>query len=267
MRTGALASVSLFLLGLWALSQTIPWIPSLDISSLRQELKPLWYTLTQRTSLEIDQTLVYVLEITALGLISALTLKPDKSTFWWFAAFASAVLLLKVPVVGRPLSAEAIVGTGMGILCFALLRQLPSRAAILGGIAAILGAVVIDELRAGAAVTTITDFNWVPFRGHLNSTLMGIADTFIGAWPFLALSLLALYFRPQRPRMVLMWGGMGVFAGMFALEWEQQYIVDRYPDITDAVIALLTWWLPWMYEPLRQEVLCTDPSTLLPVKS
>jgi hypothetical protein len=83
---------------------------------------------------------------------------------------------------------------------------------------------------------------------------MGIIDTLIGAWPFLALSLLILYLRPQQPRMVLMWGGMGLFVGMFALEWKQQYIVGRYPDITDAAFALLMWWLPWMYVPLRQKI-------------
>ncbi|MGR6034889.1 MAG: VanZ family protein [Candidatus Nitrosoglobus sp.] len=254
-RSGALASASLFLLGVWAISQTIPWMPSLDISGLRQELKPLWYVLTQRTSLEINQTIVYALEIAALGLIGALTLKPNKSAFWWFAAFVSVVFILQIPIVGHPLTAEAIVGTGIGILCFILLCKLPPRAAILGGITALLGAIVIDELPPGAAVIP-TDFNWVPFRGHLDSHLMGITDTLIRAWPFLALSLLVLYLRPQRPRMVLMWGGISVFAGMFALEWRQQYIAGRYPDITDAALSLLMWWLPWMYVPLRQEI-CT----------
>jgi VanZ family protein len=253
-RSGALASASLFLLGVWAISQTIPWMPSLDISSLRQKLKPLWYVLTQQTSLEIDQIIVYILEIAALGLISALALKPDKLAFWWFAAFVSVVFILEVPVAGHPLTPEAIVGTGMGMLCFALLCKLPSRAAILGSITAILGAIVIDELRPGAAVVIPTDFNWVPFRGHINSNLMGLTNTLIGAWPFLALSLLMLYLRPQRPRMVLIWGGISVFAGMFALEWKQQYIVGRYPDITDAALSLLMWWLPWMYVPLRQEI-------------
>jgi hypothetical protein len=229
-------------------------MPTLNVSSLRQELKPLWHVLTQRASLEIDQTIVYILEIAALGLIGALTLKPDKSAFWWFAAFVSVVFILQIPIVGHPLTAEAIVGTGIGILCFVLLCKLPPRAAILGGITALLGAIIIDELHPGASITGFTNFNWVPFRGHLNSRLMGIADTLIGAWPFLALSLLVLYLRPQRPRMVLMWGGISVFAGMFALEWRQQYITGRYPDITDAALSLLMWWLPWMYAPLRQEI-------------
>jgi hypothetical protein len=52
-----------------------------------------------------------------------------------------------------------------------------------------------------------------------------------------------------------------VFAGMFALEWRQQYIAGRYPDITDAALSLLMWWLPWMYVPLRQEICAVHNNT------
>ncbi|GEM18793.1 VanZ family protein [Nitrosococcus oceani] len=252
-RPGALASASMFLLGLWGLSQTSPWVPSLDISGLRQELKPLWYTLTQQIPLDFNQMVVYILTIMALGTVGAAALKSDKSAFWWFAVFISAVLLFKIPVVGRPLSAEALAGAGVGVVGFALLRQLPARGAIVSSIVAILGAVIIDELRVGTT-WLISNFNWIPFKGHLTSTVIGIVDTLIGAWPFFALSILVLHLRPQRPRRILVWGGIGVFVGMFTLEWNQQYIAGRYPDITDAVLALLAWWLPWFYTPLRQEI-------------
>lgn len=196
---------------------------------------------------------VYILTIMALGTVGAAALKSDKSAFWWFAVFISAVLLFKIPVVGRPLSAEALAGAGVGVVGFALLRQLPARGAIVSSIVAILGAVIIDELRVGTT-WLISNFNWIPFKGHLTSTVIGIVDTLIGAWPFFALSILVLHLRPQRPRRILVWGGIGVFVGMFTLEWNQQYIAGRYPDITDAVLALLAWWLPWFYTPLRQEI-------------
>ncbi|KFI22388.1 VanZ family protein [Nitrosococcus oceani] len=252
-RPGALASASMFLLGLWGLSQTSPWVPSLDISGLRQELKPLWYTLTQRIPLDFNQMAVYILTIMALGTVGAAALKPGKSAFWWFAVFISAVLLFKIPVVGRPLSAEALAGAGVGIIGFVLLQKLPLKVAILSSIVAILGAVIIDELRVGTT-WLISDFNWIPFKGHLTSTVIGIVDTLIGAWPFFALSVLVLHLRPQRPGRLLVWGGIGVFVGMFTLEWNQQYIAGRYPDITDAILALLAWWLPWFYTPLRREI-------------
>lgn len=248
-RSGALANISLFLLGVWVIYQTLPWMPSLNISSLYQELKQFWYVLT----LEFIHIIVSILEVTALGLIAALTLKPDRSTLWQFTVFVSIVLLLKIPVTDPLLYAQDIIGASLGILCFALLCKLPLRMAILSGIIAILGAIVIDELRPEAAII-ISGFNWVPFRGHLSGTLIGIIDTLVGAWPFLALSLLVLYLHPKKPRRVLIWGGVGIFAGMFALEWEQQYIAGRYADIIDVVFALLMWWLPWMYPPLRQEM-------------
>ncbi|ADJ28606.1 VanZ family protein [Nitrosococcus watsonii] len=252
-RSGALASASVFLLGLWALSQTSPWVPSLDISGLRQELKPLWYALTRQIPLDFGQIAVYVLTVMALGTVSTIALKSCKSVFWWFAVFVGAVLLFKIPVVGRPLSGEALVGAGIGIIGFALLQKLPPKAAVLSGIVALLGAVMIDELRIGTT-WLFSSFNWIPFKGHLTGTVIGIADTIIGAWPFFALSLLVLHLRPQRPRRVLVWGGIGILVGMFALEWNQQYLAGRYPDITDALLALLAWWLPWFYMPLRLEV-------------
>ncbi|WP_096527783.1 VanZ family protein [Candidatus Nitrosoglobus terrae] len=250
-QSGALANISLFLLGLWAISQTMPWIPSLDISNLRQGLKPLWYVLTQRSSLEVGQTIVYSLETTALGLIIALTFKPDKPVFWWFLGFVSAVFILQVSIINHVLTAEAIVGTGIGMLCFAMLYKQPRKIIIVGGIAALFGAITINRLDPITNVAP-ANFNSILFQGYLNRDLMNTINVLLGSWPFLALSLLVLRF--QQPGRVFIWGGIGIAVGMIALEWKQQYRVNQYLDIINTVSSLFMWWFPWMYRPLRQEI-------------
>jgi VanZ family protein len=42
-------------------------------------------------------------------------------------------------------------------------------------------------------------------------------------------------------------GGLLVLAVMFALEWQQQTIPGRHADITDILLALTGWSLPWWW--------------------
>jgi hypothetical protein len=36
-----------------------------------------------------------------------------------------------------------------------------------------------------------------------------------------------------------------LFAVWFGLEWHQQQMPGRIPDVTDPLVALLAWWVAW----------------------
>ncbi len=259
---GALGNLGVLVVALWMLSQLMPLVPSLDLANLRQGLKPLWYTWHQRVPFGWLPMGGYALSIAGLGLLSERFLRPNQHRTLLFGSVIGLTMLLKVPVVNRQLSLEAVVGTLAGLLLFGLLRRLSATVALRAAACLIVGAVVTEALWVNptAADAMYSSFHWVPLSQQLNHTLIGLMDISNGLWPFLALSYLALLSRPKHPLMLCLGGSVGVFTLMFGLEWYQQYLPGRVADITDVLIALLAWLMPWCYLafwPRRQSLTIT----------
>ena len=132
---GALTNLGLLVLGLWALSQLSPVVPSLDLGNIRHGLKPLWNTLHQLSSIEWLRVAEYSAGITAIGLISSTLSRIEHQFLLRFAGFSALVLLLKIPVVGRQLSLEALLGLMAGLAITALFYRSDERLKL--GLAAI----------------------------------------------------------------------------------------------------------------------------------
>ena len=259
---GALGNLGILVLVLWILSQLTPLVPSLDLANLRQGLKPLWYySWHQSLPFYWLSMSSYALGIAGLGLLSERFLQPGRHRALLFGSVIVVTLLLKVPVVSRQLSLESLVGTCLGLLLFGLLRRLSATLALYAAACLIVGTVVSEALwvNATTAGAILSDFHWVPFSQQLDHTLIGLMDISHGLWPFLALSYLALLSQPKYPLMVCLGGGVGVLALIFGLEWYQQYLPGRVADITDVLIALLAWFLPWGYAAFwPRAVACDD---------
>jgi VanZ family protein len=249
-RPGSLPNLGLLVLSLWALSQLIPLVPSLDVGNIRNGLKPLWHVLRGTSELKAMQTGVYALTIAGLGWLASTLISSRHRRLSIFAFFVTLVLMLKVPVVSRQLSAEALLGSATGLVITALLVRASAKTAWMGAVVLLLGSVILDAVQPGAG-TAPSNFNWIPFRGHLANNLAGIGDILESLWPFMALSYLALLRRPRS--LLASWaaGGLCLFALAFALEWNQQYLAGRYGDITDAVLAWIAWTIPWLHPTLR----------------
>lgn len=249
MQSDRVAILGLITLGLWALSQLTPLVPSFDVGNLRQGLKPLWHTLQGAVAFDAAHATVYGLSTLGLGVIAHSLFRPPHRGFWLFTGFCFTILLLKVPVVSRQLSLEAVSGVTTALLLVGVLTRMRLTLARVTAALALLGAVAVEALRpAPDPLATTASFNWIPFTGHLTHPLIGLADMLAGAWPFVALSYLAITSRSRSPVAVAFGGGLCIFATVFVLEWHQQTIPGRSADITDVLVALFAWALPWLYD-------------------
>ena len=241
---GALPNIGLTVLGLWAFSQLAPLVPSFDRGNLVDGIRPLLQVLVHHTA-EFNplQALGYGLGAAGLGLLAATVFKPGQAVLRHYAAFVLLVLVLKIPVVSRQLSFEAVAGVAVALLLFSLLLYLPRKGkALLAGLL-VLSAYAVEQLRAGPDPNApLLAMNWIPFSEHMEN-LNGIADITSNLWPFAALAYLTLFLHPRN---VFLIGGVLVFAYTLGLEWLQTYIPGRYPDLTDACLAVLGWMLPWL---------------------
>ena len=254
---GPLANLGLAVLGLWALSQLSPLVPSLDMGTLKQGLKPLYLSFTNHTSPEWIRVAEYALAVSALGILSGTLQRIRYRSLLRFSIFAFMVLLLKVPVISRQLSLEALIGLFTGLTFVLLVASTSQRTQLRIASLALLGTVVCAGLFAPAnsgtiSATAYSMFNWVPFRSHLNNEIIGIIDILGGMWPFLALSYIALFSGTTRSLLIASTGAVVIFVMMLVLEWNQQFIPGRSADITDAILAVIAWSLPWLYQPFRE---------------
>jgi VanZ family protein len=252
---GPLPNLGLLAMGIWVLSQLSPLVPSIDLGNLRHGLKPLWHTLQSPATLEWILVVEYSLSITAAGIISSTLLRSRYNALFIFTSFVSLVLLLKIPVLGRQLSLEALLGLATGLVLTALIYERPLRLRLMIAAIAIVGMVLASGLYvpANAIADYPTPFNWIPFRSHLSNNVTGLIDILGGLWPFVAMNYLAWVANIKHRVILILTGTAAIFLLMFALEWYQQYLPGRSPGITDVIIAIIAWLLPWFYPALSRK--------------
>ncbi len=247
-RPGAAADIGLLTLGMWALAQLSPLVPSLDLDNLRHGLKPLFKVFGDPNLFSWLKFAEYATGIAALGILYSSLQRYRYLALSRYLAFAMAVLLAKVLVVSRQLSPEALLGLATAAIALPLFRRLRPPANL--GVAALLlvAALILESIQPGNTLRLSHAFNWIPFRGHLSNNINGIMDILAGVWPIMALATLGMLASPRKQwRRVMLAGTLLLFLGIFALEWLQLRIPGRSADITDALVATLAWVFPWIY--------------------
>jgi len=228
--------------GLWALSQLAPFVPSLDVGSVRAGLRPLWHTLRDPGSFRLAETAVYCCSIAAAAGAVLLAAKRRWPVLGRYTLFVAAVLFLKIFMTSRQLSLEAVTGSAAALAALPLLAVLPRSALSAVAGAAALAAFTCDELRATTGhFIGLRSFNWIPFLSQMMRPLTGFISILEGVWPFFTLAYLAQAAEFRTPRYAALWGAGAVTVLTFALEWCQLGIPGRYPDVTQVALSLAGW--------------------------
>jgi VanZ family protein len=242
--TGQGTTAGLAAVVLWILSQWSPFVPSIDLATVRDGIGSLRETLRDWTLFRWHDAAAYALNISGLGLLAAALLKPGRGLVVPFAAVAAAVLFLKVIIVGRGLSLEALCGLAAAVAALAVLSRRSARSRSVGGALCIVAGFVFSELGPGRGAPP--EFNWIPFAGAIEHNLNGFANILAAVWPFLALGFLVRRLTPAYLRReVSVLGALGVAGFAFALEWGQQFVPGRHGDITTVLLALAGWLIAW----------------------
>jgi VanZ family protein len=242
---GRYGDMGLCVVGLWAFSQLVPLVPSLDIGNLKHGLKPLWLTLHDMSRFDFYETLGYTLNIAGGCTIASTLIKDKQHALFMSALFVAIVLLLKIPVIGRQLSLEALCGLFISFFLLVLINRLKQPTVLVTAAVLILIAFIIDELRPTISPNIFHEVNWVPFR-HQMASVMGFAGILEGIWPFAALAYAGQVVKPRSPLPVAALGGLCLVLLVSVLEWLQKFMPGRYPDITQVILAVIGWVAPWL---------------------
>jgi VanZ family protein len=242
---GALVNAGLVTLGIWMLSQTSPLVPSLDVGHARHALSGLYHTLMAPQTLQLAKVIVYALNTAGLAMLTLMLAQPKAPALRLFLLALCFVLASKVLVISRVLSLEALIGSAAGFAAACVLRAAPRRLLAAFGILLAAGGFTVAEMSPDGGAFT-TGFNWIPFVGQMRS-FTGLENILELLWPFMAIGCLARMALPRYRHMeALVIGSVLVCGGVFLLEWHQQWVPGRYGDITQVLLCVAGWIIPWM---------------------
>ena len=239
---GTLPNLALVVLLLWAAAELFPYAPSLDLSTLKAGLRPLANTLRHPGLFKTSHALTDGCAILGMGVLARIVTREPVMPLLF--PFVLGVTLLKIMIVGQTLSLEFFCATVVALLILSLLTWQNLRGMAWLGIAAIAFSKIIYELLPGST-PGVYAFNWIPFGAQVGS-LAGMDDLLGALWPVLGLAVLSRMITGRRlePWVSLVGGGL-LFGAWFGLEWHQQSMPGRVPDITDPFVGLLAWWAGW----------------------
>ena len=156
------------------------------------------------------------------------------------------------------LLAEQFYGLIISIALYQLTNCLSRKQRIVLAIYAIIFAYVFEQLDhlAFPGATDFHSFNWIPFNFQFGR-IFHIREILNTVWIFLALSFLVLSLQPEEKKKTFFIGIALVTLICFTIEWQQQYLQKTYADITDVLVAAITWGTPFLHPLIRQGELKT----------
>lgn len=231
---------------LWIASQISPFIPTLDVATVRSGLSAAWQMMRNGGPLNLSRALMYACYLSALGLALSSATRSWRVAFPSYCVLVLTVLLMKPFFLGRELSLEALSGFAASLPLIAIQKAWPLRVRALIGVSLLCVGFFAYEFMP--SVGPFHPFNWVPFRGEITNTLNGIMGLTELTWVFFSIGALSrIGATPYTPVRYAFLGGGALSALVAYCEWSQQFIPGRYGDVTTIGIAIAGWSVAWLW--------------------
>lgn len=244
-----LSNLVILSLVFWILAQLTPLVPSPDIGNLRAGLHPIWNFVQHPDSFKFGHFINYAFNFIGLGLLLISFNRPHQPILGKMLLLMILVLALKIPIVDRSLSAEAIFGLICALPFWLLLDVRSSKMKGMLIIAFLVLAFMVEGISVESAdeIPLLHPMNWIPFR-HQMGDVVGLVDLALSIWPFMALAAAILMIIQSPSNFIIVLCIVAVTIFCFSIEHAQLRLAGRYADITDVVIASLTFtWCLFHY--------------------
>ena len=245
---GAGADIGLAIIAVWGATQLAPFVPSLDVGDLKNGLKPIWQTVHDMSRFNGYRMITYGLNICSLGAVLLLIKKIRSNAPTYLLLYCGIVLVLKISIVGRQLSLEALAGLCAGVILISGLLRFPRGGLIVVGSSCAAAAYIVDVFRPDTTTVELHTFNWIPFGSQMAENMSGIGSILDGLWPFAALSFFVSASASADRKINGVISCVCVVVIVFVLEYAQSCVPGRYPDITTVLLAAVGWSIPFLHK-------------------
>ncbi|MDX1811841.1 MAG: hypothetical protein R3240_07840, partial [Gammaproteobacteria bacterium] len=160
---------------------------------------------------------------------------------------------------------EQVTGLLMAAALFFIFDPIKPKTMLLIAIYAVVISYIIGQLNHPAitAEAKLKTFNWIPFYFQFNR-ITQIRELLETIWLSLALSFLVISYRPKKFKMALFTGLISIGIISFIIEWQQQSLQRSSPDITDTIVAMGVWVLPFLHPGINKMRLQTTSNHATP---
>lgn len=220
--------VPLALIAAWLCYRLIPFVPSLDLASIKDSLKPLLLTpqlSVGRVSHDAAAWLVigYLLQYVQRG----------HNWSRWLAALIALTFAAEVLIISNVVNASNVLGALIALLLWRLTSRSGHQSA---GFVAL--SLLVALFVAGLTPLTLSalprDFGWLPFQGFLGGSMY--LDALSAANKvFLYGGLVFVLWRTNMGRTTGLMIGVGAVS---AIEWLQRYVIGHTPEVTDPLLVV-----------------------------
>ncbi len=221
--------VAVSLIGSYMLYRLWPLLPTIDLSEVKDSLKPLLVDPVFSIEGLITNTAAWT------G-IAWLMRRADVSgrLDWLLPVLIGGCFLGEIMVVNNTVSLNNVAGAGAAlVIWFVALRHLPGRLSALA-VALVFTAGIVTDALAPFEFGAPGEFAWMPFSGMLGGSMMANTYSVIDK-AFLYGTLVFLWAAVLGSTLIAALPVAGLLLG---LEWTQRTLPGRTAEVTDAVLAL-----------------------------
>lgn len=240
------SAVGLSALGLWTLSIIVPTLPFLLRSVYKHIVPDMGIDLTWG-ELNITQATIISLQIIALGLLASTLPQRQLISGILFTTIATAAILLNVALKAHAVTLTEVAGGISGVMGFFLFVGFGRRPKLIITSVCLIMAYALKQSQPGPLISdSLHVFNWIPFKGQTD--LRGIINFLEESWIFVAIAYCAAAtWRGRSLWLPSITGIITIGFLAFSLEWKQQFMAGRYPDVTDILVVVGVWLTAWLY--------------------
>ncbi len=220
--------IAVLFLGCWLVAELAPFVPSLDLQSFKDSIKPLW----QSSSFSVLDLLRGSIAWIVISHIALRSFSPRAA--WPLVVLAMcSTLLAKILIVDNAITLADVAAMPVALTGALALGKLGGRqSATLAGL--IAGFLIVSGL-SPFNFHAAQEFQWIPFAGSLSgSMLLNLKALAAKAFFIGTLMYVAVQGGYTLKRVTT-----GLAASLLALEIAQIWVGSHTPEITDAILVVL----------------------------
>jgi glycopeptide antibiotics resistance protein len=220
------------LVGSWLCAKLIPFVPSLDVGIVWQNIK-----LVLASGLSWTHVLAHLTGWLVVGCFIEL-IEATHRARRIFPALVVVTFLVKITLVGNPTTLSGLAGAGLAVIVWLFAFRLEYEKKLILLALLLVITISINGLYPLKWQSILVRFHWIPFHGFLNGSMVYNALVLCEK-TFLYGSLTWILHRAGMPLAVAAIGTALLTAGIETL---QLFTRDHTAEITDPMLALLTAW-------------------------
>ena len=233
---GRFIDLGLLTLVVWSLTELNPFLPSVATDNVN------FYT-----ALELG------LEAFAIIVIVSYCAKAKYNVVMLSLAFCTCIVVIKSNLyAGDLILRQQLLALILAALFYFVISNKYARYKPMLGIYAVIFSFIISQLNHPLLKETqeLKELNWIPFYFQFNriNHIREILETF---WAIPAISFLIISYKIKNYLIIALSGLVIIFMAGIALEWQQQFLQLTSPDITNVIIAMGIWILPFLHPQVR----------------